>query len=85
MPAFVVDFIAVVVIPFIIELLKKLKLPVKTAPFVAIALAAAYVGLAKILGLPSADFTNVLEFLMKTLGISAVGVLGYDVVKLLKK
>lgn len=84
MPAWLTDFVAVVVIPFIVQLLKKIKLPTKVAPYVAVILAAVYVGVAKALGLASTDFQTVLDFIIKALGIGGVAVLGYDVVKSIK-
>lgn len=81
MPGIVIDIIAVVVIPLIIELLKKLKLPKAIAPLVALGLAAVYVIVGKQLGLPGTDFQTALDYITKILGISAISVFGYDVVK----
>ena len=85
MPPIVFDAVATVVIPFLVELLKKVKLPTKWAPFVAVGLALGYVTLAKALGLAGADFQGALAFILKALGIGAISVLGYDVVKAVNK
>ena len=78
------DFLAAGVIPFVVEWLKKLNLPVKVAPLVAVALAAAYVYVAKLLGF-GASFDSALDYLIKALGIGAVSVFGYDLVKSVTK
>jgi len=73
--------IAVVVIPLLVQLLKKLKLPVKMAPYAAIALAVVYIVVAKTAGLPGVELETALDAITKILGVAGTSVLGYDIVK----
>ena len=73
--------IAVVVIPFLVQLLKKLKLPVKLAPYAAVVLAVVYIIVAKAAGLPGVELNTALDAITKILGIAGTSVLGYDIVK----
>ncbi|MFH1444966.1 MAG: hypothetical protein ABIF08_00625 [Nanoarchaeota archaeon] len=85
MPVYVTDFVTVVIIPFVVEFLKRVSLPKKYAPYVAILLATIYVAVSKWLGWGGADFSSALDFIMKALGIGGISVLGYDIVKTIKE
>ena len=78
--ALILKAVAAVVIPFIITLLKKVKLPSKWAPVVAVLLATTYVLIARGAGL-DADLNTVYAAIASVLGISGASVLGYDLVK----
>jgi len=74
------DAIAVIVIPFLVAGLKKIKLPVKFAPIAAFVLALIIVAGGKVAGL-DLNVTTVMEAIIKALAISGISVLGYDTVK----
>jgi len=74
------EIISAIVIPFVIQLLKKIKLPTKIAPIVAIILAIIVVAGAKIAGI-DLDVKSVMDVILKILGIAGGSVLAYDTVK----
>jgi hypothetical protein len=74
------EIISAVVIPFVVQLLKKIKLPSRLAPIAAVILAILIVAGAKILG-SDLDIGNIYEAILKVLGISGMSILGYDVLK----
>ncbi len=74
------DAIAVVIIPFIVAGLKKLKLPSKFAPIAVFAIAIIIVAGGKFLGYELSTQT-IQEALLKALGIAGVSALGYDQLK----
>jgi len=77
----ILNIVATVAIPFIVQLLKKwLKLSSKFAPIMALVLAVIYVGIAKASGL-DADVNSVYQAIMLAIGIGGASVLGYDVTK----
>ena len=76
----VFEIITVVVIPFIVQFLKKIKLPTKLAPFAAIIAAIIIVAGGKFLGV-DLEIKNVLELILKAIGLAGISVLGYDIVK----
>lgn len=74
------EIITAVIIPFVVQLLKKIKLPKRLAPLVAVILAILAVVGAKLLGY-DLNIQNALEAILKILGISGMSVLGYDLLK----
>mgnify|MGYP001463886201 CR=1 FL=1 len=74
------DMIAVIVIPFLVTLLKKIKLPSKFAPIAAFIIALVIVAGGKVLGY-DLNVTTIAEAIVKALAIAGVSVLGYDTVK----
>lgn len=74
------EIISAVIIPFIVQLLKKIKLPTRIAPIAAIVLAILAVAGAKLLG-QDLNIQNIYEAILKILGISGMSILGYDVLK----
>ncbi len=76
----VFEIITVTVIPFIIQLLKKVKLPSKVAPWVALIIAIFAVAISKMVGI-NADVNTVWQAILQALGIAGVSVLGYDIYK----
>jgi len=77
----VLNIIATVAIPFVVQALKKwLKLSSKFAPIMALVLAGIYVIIAKIAGVET-DIKTVYESILLAIGIGGASVLGYDVTK----
>ncbi len=74
------DAIAVVIIPFIVTFLKKLKLSSKFAPIAVFLIAVIIVAGGKVLGY-DLDVQTIQEALLKALCIAGVSTLGYDTVK----
>ena len=74
------EVITVIAIPFIINLLKKIKLPTKIAPIAAFVLALVIVAGGKILGF-DLNIQTLIDAIIKALAISGVSVLGYDAIK----
>ena len=74
------EIISAIVIPFVIQLLKKIKLPTKIAPIVAIVLAVIVVAGAKIAGI-DLDVKSTMDIILKILGIAGGSVLVYDTAK----
>jgi len=74
------DIVTVIVIPFIVQLLKKVNLPTKFAPFAAIVIAAIIVGVGGLFGL-TLDVASISDLILRSLGLAGVAVLGYDAVK----
>ena len=74
------EIISAIVIPFLIQLLKKIKLPTKIAPIAAVVLAIIVVAGAKIAGI-DLDVKSVMDVVLKILGIAGGSVLAYDTVK----
>lgn len=74
------EVITVVVIPFIVQLLKKIKLPTKVAPIAAFILALIIVAGGNVLGF-DLNIDTIIDAIIKALAISGVSVLGYDTVK----
>jgi len=74
------EIISAIVIPFVIQLLKKIKLPTKIAPIVAVILATIIVAGAKIAGI-DLDVKSTTDVILKILGIAGGSVLAYDTVK----
>lgn len=72
--------ISVVVIPFIVAGLKKLKLPSKWAPIAAFVVALILVSAGKLFGL-ELDVNNIAQAIIAALATAGVSVLGYDAVK----
>lgn len=73
------NIIVTVAIPFVIELLKKVKLPSKLAPVIAIVLGVVYVVASKFITIPGVEINSIYEGIVTALGISGVSVLGYDI------
>jgi len=73
-------WLATIIIPFIVQLLKKMKLPSKFAPIVALVLAIVYVAIARVAGI-DADLNTIVAQITQALTIAGIGVLGYDTVK----
>ena len=80
MPAWLLNIIATVVIPFIVQLLKKWLGGSKFAPYIALALAGIYVAIAKAMGIES-DINTVYQAILLAIGIGASSIAGYDIVK----
>ena len=78
MSSWIFEIITVVVIPFIVEWLKKIKLPARIAPIVAVVLAVLIVAGGKALGVEM-DLPTTLDVILKGLGLGAISILGYDV------
>lgn len=74
------EIISAVIIPFIVQWLKKIKLPTRIAPIAAIVLAVIAVACAKLLG-HDLNISNIYEAILRVLGISGMSVLGYDIFK----
>lgn len=74
------EIISAVIIPFIVQWMKKIKLPTRIAPIAAITLAIIAVACAKRLG-HDLSISNIYEAILRVLGISGMSVLGYDVFK----
>ena len=68
------------IIPVIVGLLKKIKLPTKFAPIAAIVVALIIVSVGKAFGGVELDFQTVLQTVATALGLAGVSVLGYDLV-----
>jgi len=79
--AWILSIITAGVIPFIVQFLKKIKLPVKLAPWAAIIVALIIVTVAKAFTGADLDFVTVLGTVAQALGIAGVSVLGYDIWK----
>lgn len=69
------------VIPFIVQFLKKIKLPIKLAPYAAIVIAIIVVAGAKAFTGADLDLVAVIGIVAQALGIAGVSVLGYDIWK----
>jgi len=78
----VLNAITAFVIPFVIQLLKKINLSTKAAPWVALVLAIAVVAVAKAFAGATLDFSTVMLIIAQGLGVGAVSVFGYDIWKL---
>lgn len=74
------EIISAVIIPFVVQWLKKIKLPTRIAPIAAIILAIIAVAGARLLGY-DLNITNIYEAILRVLGISGMSILGYDVLK----
>ena len=74
------EAITAIAIPFLINLLKKIKLPTKIAPIAAFILALIIVAGGKVLGF-DLNIDTIIDAIIKALAISGVSVLGYDTVK----
>lgn len=74
------EIICAVIIPFVVQLLKKIKLPSRVAPIAAVILAILAVAGAKLFGI-DLNIQSTLEAILKVLGISGMSILGYDVLK----
>ncbi len=74
------DAIAVILIPIIVTVLKKLKLSSKFAPIAVFFLAIIIVAGGKVLGY-ELDVNTIQEALIKALAIAGVSTLGYDTIK----
>ena len=72
--------ISTVAIPFIVMLLKKIKLPSKFAPVAAFIIASILVGIGQLLGL-NLDINTIAQAILTSLATAGVAVLGYDTVK----
>lgn len=72
--------ISTLVIPVIVMLLKKVKLPAKYAPLAAFAVAIILVGVGQFFKL-TLDIPTVADAILKGLATAGVAVLGYDTVK----
>ena len=78
MPSWLFQAITAVAIPFIVQLLKKIKLPTRIAPIVAVVIAVGVVAGGQALGV-DLELNGVLDIILKGLGLGAISVLGYDV------
>ena len=76
----VFEAITAAAIPFLINLLKKIKLPTKVAPIAAFVLALIIVAGGNVLGF-DLNIDTLIDVIIKALAISGVSVLGYDTVK----
>ena len=76
----VFEAITAAAIPFLINLLKKIKLPTKIAPIAAFVLALIIVAGGNVLGF-DLNIDTIIDAIIKALAISGVSVLGYDTVK----
>ena len=72
--------VSTIAIPFIVSLLKKMKLPSKWCPLAAFAVAGVLVGLGKVFGI-DLDVNSIAQAIIVALATAGVGVLGYDQVK----
>ena len=72
--------VSTVAIPFIVQLLKMMKMPTKWAPLAAFSVAGLLVGLGKVFGVEM-DVNNLATAILTALATAGVGVLGYDTVK----
>ena len=72
--------VSTVLIPIIVMLLRKIKLPTKFAPIAAFIIAGALVGIGKGFGL-NMDVATIADAIIKALATAGVAVLGYDTVK----
>ena len=77
----IANVVAAVVIPFLVQLLKMIKLPTKWAPIAAVVLAVIYVAIAKAMGIEGVEYNDAYQLIITALGVSGASVLGYDVVK----
>ena len=80
MPSWLFQIITVAVIPFIVNLLKKINVPTRIAPIVAVVLAIGIVAGGKALGV-DLDLNSVLDIILKGLGLGAISIFGYDLYK----
>jgi hypothetical protein len=71
--------IITVAIPFIVQLLKKIKLPSKFAPIAAMVIAVIFVAVGKWVGL-DLNVKDIYQAILLALGIAGASVLGYDTV-----
>ena len=76
----VFEAITAAAIPFLINLLKKIKLSTKVAPIAAFVLALIIVAGGNVLGF-DLNIDTIIDAIIKALAISGVSVLGYDTVK----
>ena len=74
------NLISVIVIPFIIGILKKVKLSSKFAPLAAFVIACGLVGVGKLVGI-TLDVNSIADIIIKGLATAGIAVLGYDQVK----
>jgi len=79
-----ITVVVTAVIPFVVQVLKKIKLGGKLAPWMALAIALIAVSVMKVAGL-EADITTIYQGILQSLGIAGVSIAGYDIVKLLTK
>lgn len=80
MPVWILNIIATVAIPFIVQLLKKWLGGNKFAPIIALVLAAIYVAIAQAMGVQQ-DINTVYQAILLAVGIGGASVLGYDIIK----
>jgi hypothetical protein len=76
--------VSTVAIPFIVQLLKAMKLPSKWAPLAAFGVAGLLVGLGKVFGVEM-NVNDMATAILTALATAGVGVLGYDTVRTLTK
>jgi len=69
-----------IAIPFVVALLKKIKLPSKWAPLAAFAVAGILVGIGKVFGVEQ-NVNDIAQAILTALGTAGVAVLGYDTAK----
>jgi len=72
--------VSTVAIPFIVHVLKLMKLPTRWCPLAAFGVAGLLVGLGKVFGVEM-DVNSVAQAILTALVTAGVGVLGYDTVK----
>ena len=78
------NVVTAVIIPFLVQLLKMIKLPTKFAPIAAVVLAVVIVAGAKWLGV-ELDFNTMTGLIANALGVAGVSVLGYDLFRQVTK
>ena len=71
--------VSIIVIPIVVQLLKKVKLPSKWAPVAAFGVALVLVGAGHLLGL-NLDINTIAQAIIAGLATAGVAVLGYDTV-----
>jgi uncharacterized membrane protein YjjP (DUF1212 family) len=79
-PEVIFNIVAVVIVPGIVMLLKKINLPSKFAPVAAFFVATILVGIGKLIGI-ELDINSVADAIVKGLLLAGVSVIGYDQVK----
>ena len=79
-PELIYQIVSVVLIPAIVTLLKKIRLPSKWAPVAAFGIALGLVAAAKPFGV-DLDVNTVAQTIITALATAGVAVLGYDTVK----
>lgn len=77
--------ISTILIPAIVWLLRKAKLPAKWCPLAAFVVAGALVGLGKVFGADVGDVNTLAQAILTALTTAGVAVLGYDTVSKLIK